>query len=204
MAVYAVEDLVNIALRQIGYPTPIGSIHEGSDASRVALDLYGQIRDELLRVKDWDFARVTVSLGAALKTAPVAGYGAVPWSTAYPPLPWIYSYGYPANCIEVRTLLPTPIFLPEMLPRVVLWEKGNDTALGVPVVLTDLAGAQATITAAIYDPAQWKDPGFIQALVDALAQKFLRPLMGEGDPNVQGQAAQMASGAAMVGTARQG
>lgn len=208
MAVYAIEDVVNMALRDIGYPTPIGSIQEGSPASRVALELYGQTRDEALRMRDWDFARQTVSMGAPLKTAPAGGYGAGGWNSTYPPIPWILEYGYPVGCLEVLTLLPAPIFLPEYLPRVVLWEKYNDPTLnngaGLPTIVTNLFNAQATITAQVYDPAQWKDAGFIKALVDALAQKFLRPLMGEGDPNVEAQALQVAGGAAVAGPGRQG
>ena len=80
MAVYSVEDLCNQALRDIGYSTPIGSINEGSRASRVALEFYGQTRDTILRTKDWDFARQTVSMGNPIKIAPPGGYGGIGWS----------------------------------------------------------------------------------------------------------------------------
>ncbi len=52
-----VEDLVNQALREIGYPKPIQDIYEGSRASKAALDIYFQSRDELLDAHDWPFAR---------------------------------------------------------------------------------------------------------------------------------------------------
>jgi hypothetical protein len=208
MAVYAVEDICNLALRDIGYPTPIGNIYEGSMASRVLLDIYGQERDDLLRERDWEFARQTVSLGAPIKTAPAGGYGAGGWNSTYPPIPWILEYAYPSGIIEVRTLLPAPIFLPEFLPRPVYWEKVNDPTLnngaGATVIVTDLFNAQATVTGQVYNPALWTDAGFIQALVDKLAQKLLRPLMGEGDPNTEQLAAAQAQSSAVVAGQRQG
>lgn len=204
MPVYTVEDLCNQALRSIGYATPIGSIQEGSKASRVALEIYSQTRDTLLQSLDWDFAKRVVSLGAPVKTAPAGGYGVNGWNPAFPMPNWIYEYRYPENVLEVRTLFAPPPLIPELLPRVVLWEKANDPDFAGPVVLTDLANACATVTAGVNDPAQWKDAEFVRALVDSLAQRFLRPLMGEGDPNVQAQAMAVAQAEAERGTARQG
>ena len=77
---------------------PIGTIWEGSPASRVALEVYGQTRDALLNNEDWPFARRAVGL-ALLKTAPVGGYAGLPWTNAYPPPQWIYEYAYPDACI---------------------------------------------------------------------------------------------------------
>ena len=68
----SVESLVNQALRRASYKIEIGSIYEGTTAARAALTLYGQTRDDLIRMKDWDFARQDATL-VLLKTAPVGG-----------------------------------------------------------------------------------------------------------------------------------
>jgi len=204
MPTYTVADICNQAMRDIGYPTPIGDMQEGSRAARVALELYGQTRDTLLQERDWDFAKRLVSLGVPVKTAPAGGYGAGGWNPTYPMADWIYEYLYPANVLEVRTLFAAPALIPEYLPRVVLWEKANDPDFDGPVVLTNLANANAVVTYSVNDPAQWKDAEFIRALVASLAQRFLRPLMGEGDPNVEGHAMQVAQATAARGESRQG
>lgn len=179
----SVEDLCNAALRRVKYPTPIGSIWEGSRASRIALDYYSQTRDNLLNDRDWDFARQSVSLGAAVKTAPAGGYGATTWDPAlYPPLPWQYEYAYPSNCILVRAVRPTPVTLPErnVLPNIFV--VGNDTSSGLKVVLTNLASAMAIISAKITDPSKWQDAGFEEALIDALAVVFEKQFSTEQNP----------------------
>lgn len=179
--VLAVEDLCNQALRRVGYHTPIGWIYEGSPAARAAVELYGQTRDNLLGSRDWDFARQAVTL-LLLKTAPVGGYGLTPWSTAYPPVPWIYEYAFPANCIQVRSVRPTPVMIPEFDPKPNIFVAANDAALGQKVVLTNLANATAVITRQLTDPAQWDDANFVEALVDALAVQFQQAFAG--DPNM--------------------
>lgn len=200
----AVEDICNIALRRIGYPTPIGMMYEGSPASRVAVDAYAEIRDDLLRKRDWEFARQTVSLGNPIKTAPAPGYGIGPWTSAYPPPPWIYEYAYPQNCLEVKCLLPPPIFLPEQMPRWVLFEKANDTVLNAPVILTNLANAFAMITGAVYDPGEWTDPGFVEALIDALAKTFIRAFPTKEGVNANILTDRAAEQAAATANERQG
>jgi hypothetical protein len=183
----AVEDICNQALRQIKYDTPIGWIYEGSRASRVAVEIYSQTRDNLLSDQDWDFARTQVSLILS-KTAPVGGYGATPWSPVYPPVPWIYEYLYPATengyavqAVQVRSVRPTPIFIPEYDPKFWRFVTANDTASQAKVILTDLANAQAVITQQLTDPAQWIDNRFVEALVDALALKFQQAFDGQPD-----------------------
>jgi len=201
--VLAVEDILNAALRRVKYPTPIGSIYEGSRASRIALDYYGQIRDAVLRERDWGFARQTVSLGAALKTAPAGGYGSTPWSAVNnPPLPWGYEYAYPMSCIMVRSVRPTPVALPERNVFPNIFVVGSDTASGSLVVLTNLLNAQATITGRVTNPAAWNDAGFLDALIEALAVEFERQFAQEQNP-VQ-TADRDAEGATMIADMRRG
>jgi hypothetical protein len=172
MSVISPEDLCNLALDRIGYPQAIGSLYEGSKAARVAIRLYGETRDALLSEFDWPFARKSVSLGNPLKTMPVTGYGGSGWDPAlYPPLNWIFSYAYPADCINMRSVLPVPIFPITLMPRVQTYAEGYDEYLGQKVVLTNLPNAQAIITARVTNPNEWQDSSFIDALVDRLASK---------------------------------
>ncbi len=169
-----VEQLVNQSLRRIGYQTEIGYIFEGSVAARAALTVYGQTRDDLLRSKDWPFARQTVAM-TLLKTAPVGGY-VYPtyWTTAYPPAPWIYEYAYPAGCLAMRSVRPTPVLIPEYDPSPNIFVVADDTALmpaPAKVVLTNLANALAVYTGQVTDMTQW-EPMFTEAMVEALARRM--------------------------------
>ena len=169
-----VEDLCNAALRRVGHYVSIGSIYDGSKAARVALDYYAQTRDNLFGLRDWPFLRRSVSLGAPLKSAPPAGYGAIVWTNAYPPLPWLYEYAYPANCIEVRSVRPTPVTLPEYVISPNIFINAYDDASGNKVVLTNLANAQAVITAEVTNPNEWQDNNFSEALINSLAELFAK------------------------------
>ncbi|MEO6779421.1 MAG: hypothetical protein ABI196_00615 [Bradyrhizobium sp.] len=181
---------------------PIGTIWEGSRASRTALEVYGQARDELLLKRDWPFARQAVSL-ALLKTAPVGGYGIAPWTSASPPPPWIYEYGYPASCIMVRALRGVPFIIPDFDPKPRNFVIANDASLGTTskVILTNLAGAQAVITGRIVDPTIF-DPGFTEALVSALALRLQEALSPDAQ-QVKDRAAEEQS-SAMIADARRG
>src|SRR5579863_3833225 len=90
VSVKSVEQVVNLALERIGYPKRIGSIYEGSLAAREALTIYAETRDQLLRLINPDFARKTEALALSGQAAPV---------------PWLYSYVYPVDCIKIRDLI---------------------------------------------------------------------------------------------------
>lgn len=165
-----IEDLINQALSRIRYAVPVGSIFEGSVASRAALQVYGQTRDALFNAKDWDHLRTEVSLGAPVKTAPPGGYGTTPWDPINnPPPPWVYSYNYPDLCVQIRSLRPLPIFIPEFTPQFIRFVTAYDTVSGTKVVLTNAYQPLAVITGQINDPNEWRDAAFTEALIDALA-----------------------------------
>ena len=178
----SVEDICNAALRRVGYPTPIGNMYEGSRASRVALDFYSQTRDALFSEFDWSFLQQEVDLGMPIKTAPPSGYGVTPWNPAVnPPPPWIYEFSYPANCINVRSVRPLPLFIPEAMPRVNIFQQVYDAQLAAKVIVTNLARPLAIITGRVTNPAEWQDNDFIDSLIERLAVLFGREL-GK-DPN---------------------
>ena len=180
----AVEDILNAALRRASYPTPIGNIYEGSRAARVALDLYSQTRDALFGEFDWSFLQQEVDLGMPIKTAPPSGYGITPWNPVLnPPPPWVYEFAYPANAIKVRGVRPLPLFIPEAMPRVNIFQDIYDGQLAAKAIVTNLSRPLAIITARVTNPAEWQDQNFIDSLIERLATLFGREL-GK-DPNAE-------------------
>ena len=119
-------DVINLALRRIGYRLRVGNLLDGSEAASQALDIYAQTRDELLRQSDWGFAERNTAL-TVLKSAPAGGYFPPNlWSSAYPPLPWSYAYDYPEDCLKVRAVKPSPLFLLDPDPLPILFDPAND------------------------------------------------------------------------------
>ena len=161
----APEDVINAALREVGYPRPVAEIYEGSRASRVAIEVYGPARDALLLSQDWDFAYreapLTLSTGA-----PVAGFG--------------YSYIYPADCLRIRYIRLPAVPIPNNDPRPVRWLTYNDQNLEPPGKLIACGIAAATICyiAQITDPSTW-NPVFSRAMVRTLAEIFAFALRDE-------------------------
>ena len=173
------EDLVNLALARIGFEKRIGSIYEGSKAAKLALTLYAQTRDELLRQFGWGFAERSVA-PALLKQAPPGGY--VPptvWSSAYPVIPWKYEYAYPSDCLQVRSVRTAPVFLYDPDPQAEVFSVDNDYALSPPqkVVLCNIANMILIYTGQITDPTTW-EADFIEAFAAALGRRLAPALVG--------------------------
>lgn len=164
-------DIVNASLVRIGYTDLVGELYEGSEASQVALAIYGQTRDEMLRAGDWGFAERNVAL-TLLKQAPPDGY-LTPWTNQYPPLPWLYEYAYNSDMLKVRTVKPTTIFVPNFDPQPFIFSVENDTAYSPPrkVILCNVANAICVYTGQITDPTTW-EADFVEAFIEALGQRL--------------------------------
>jgi hypothetical protein len=171
------EDIINNSLARIGYKLRIGSIYEGSMAAKKALDIYGQTRDELLRQDDWGFAERNAVL-TLIKTAPAlpgGGYGYIPpvvWNPATnPPLPYLFSYTYPGDCLKVRALKTTPLVLPVIDPRPVIYKVSNDNSVtpAVKILSCNLPNAELVYTGQVTDPTTW-EADFTELLCAALAR----------------------------------
>ena len=176
MALSTPEDVVNAALRDIGFGRPVADLYEGSPAARIALDIYGQTRDELLREKDWRFARRTIAL-TLLKSADTLPVGS--WDESRPIPPWRFEYVYPSDAIIIRNLRPNPpqyeggeSFDPYPIRFDVVSDFASTTATtSQKVVLADQEKALANYTVRLTDLTQW-EPSAIGALIKALADKF--------------------------------
>lgn len=169
------EDIVNIALRRIGYKIRVGSLMDGSMAASVALDLFGQTRDEMLRSGDYRFAQWTAP-AVVQKTAP-PNYFDTPWTTAFPQLPWKFQVEYPSDCLKVRAIKPLPGFLFDPLPVENLFTEANDDTSTPPrkCILLNVENALIVYTRQVLEPATW-DVDFVEALAATLSKKFIPQL----------------------------
>jgi hypothetical protein len=170
-------DIVNAALTRLGFKDRVGSMYEGSKASKKALDIYGQTRDQLLREGMWPFSQRDTA-ATLIKSAPVGGY--IPptvWNSTYPPLPWQYEYDYPDDCLEVRAVKPAPILIPNFAPRPFLFTVANDS--NQRVILSNVANAIITYVGQVTDPTDMP-PDFVEAFVASLARR-LAPVLANLD-----------------------
>lgn len=178
-AVQSPADLVNLVLARIGYPLRVGNLYEGSKAAKKALDVYAQERDALLRDGEWPFAQGDVA-GTLLKSAPVGGYlPPIVWSNQYPPLPWLFEYGYPNDGLKIRSVKPTPIFVPNYSPQPNLFSEANDSSVPGRVVLSDVPNAIIVYTRQVTNPNDWP-VDFADALAERLG-RVLGPVLANLD-----------------------
>jgi hypothetical protein len=177
--VTSVSDVVNLALQRIGYAGRIGSIYDGSEAAKDALDIYGQTRDDMLREGDgWPFASRSAA-GVLLKSAPVGGYFPPnTWTSAYPAQPWRFEYGYPDDCLELRACKPAVYFVPNFSPQPYTFAISNDNGYTPArrVILSNVQDAMLTYTGQVTNPATWPND-FIEAFAAALGQRLAPALM---------------------------
>lgn len=171
-------DVVNLALQRIGYKGRVGNLYDGSAAAKDALDIYAQTRDELLRQNDWGFAERNVNL-TLLKFAPPGGYiPPLTWSSQYPPLPWLFEYAYPNDCLKVRAVKSVPLFVPNFDPQPNVFTIANDNALDPPakVILCNAPDATLVYTGQVTSPALW-EADFIEAIAAALGRRLAPTLV---------------------------
>lgn len=185
------EDIVNVALGQIGYPIPVSNLYEGSRAADAALKIYGQTRDEMLRIEDYGFAERNVNL-AVLKVANVNGYFPPnQWSgTTNPPVPWLFSYTYPDDCLKVRAIKEQPLFALDYDPQPIVFKIENDNYYtpSRKVVLCNVENAMMVYTGQVTDPTTWES-SFVETFAAELGRR-LAPTLASMD------AAKFAAGAA--------
>lgn len=167
-------DVVNDALRRIGYRLRVANLFDGSEASGFALDIYGQTRDTMMRGGDWRFCERNVN-AVLLKAAPAGGYFPPnAWDPAtYPPPPWLFTYEYPDDCLRVRQMKAQPEFAVNPSPQPTLWAELNDNGATPPVrvVACNTADAIMVYAGRVTDPAEWP-VDFTEALCAGLARRL--------------------------------
>ncbi len=171
-------DIVNAAVTRVGYKDRVGSLYEGSKLAKKALDIYGETRDQLLRQGEWPFAQRD-AVGTLIKSAPVGGY--VPptiWDPiTYPPLPWLFEYAYPGDCIKVRAVKPQPILVPNFSPQPYIFAIANNG--NQRVILSMVQNAVVTYVGQITDPTDMPED-FVEAFLASLARR-LAPVLANLD-----------------------
>lgn len=180
-----VEQLCNQALLAAGLAhRRIDDIFEGTPEAKVALELFGQARDELQRAKDWSFNRRTLPLTLLKGPPPPGGYSALqPWSNVYPFPGFLFEYAYPSDCLILKAVIWPPDVQPDLDPLPAVYRVDNDEApnvSGTPpvasgpqakVILTNVNQAVGVYRAQVTDPTLW-EPDFTMTLVADLGRKF--------------------------------
>lgn len=171
-----------MAARAAGLPMRTQEIYEGSDLSKVALELYGQCRDSLLDLKDWSFNRHTAPLTVLKGPPPPGGYSfATPWSNLYPAPGFLYEYAYPSDAVDLRAIIAPPGLMPDLDPVPAVWRVDNDsmpnivngvaTGPAAKVIYANVTNAIAVYRSRVTNPLLF-DPGFVDALVSLLGKRF--------------------------------
>jgi hypothetical protein len=97
-------DVVQQAIDASGADYLLGDIEDGSRPAQIALRAYPHCLEQLLRAANWDFARKQANLTLiADATGQTVGVGNVV------PVPWIYEYGYPSDCVKARFIPWNPL-----------------------------------------------------------------------------------------------
>lgn len=187
-------DICNIALQEIGARATVSQIDpsDGSNEGDICSIIYGPKIRALHRAAHWNFARKQAAL-TQLKAAVINGVV----STNPPPIPWLFEYAYPVDCIKARYIIPysssldgqpsipfttgmTPFSLVQTAP-LVPFIVGTDTDSGgnvVRVILSNFPVATLVYTADYSQLPDLWDPHFSSAadsylgawLVNALAR----------------------------------
>lgn len=90
-------DVGQQALDAAGIDFTIGDLEEGTRPAQVLLRAYGQCLRQLLRAAPWDFARKQVPLICIGDMT-----GQTPNVSTVVPIPWVYEYRYPSDCMKMR------------------------------------------------------------------------------------------------------
>jgi hypothetical protein len=169
-------DLANQALAAIGTRSSIADVdnEQSEEANQIRLQ-YDNALASVLGSAHWNFARAQVAL-TVLKDA-AAG------DTV--PAPWAYEYAYPANCAQVRYIMPTLDYTPgvgvspQATPvRFVVSLDADDNGNDQKVILTNQPQAIAVYTKLITNVALF-DPLFNRAFAAYLGHLICMALTGD-------------------------
>jgi len=181
--------LCNIALGQIAARAQITGLSPPAPPNNVAAQVMAQLyqvqADAIFRAAHWNCARKQAAL-TLLKAASGTPENPSGSNYAAPPIPWLYEYGYPDDCLKVRFVMPLPnpqlsgqiafmtnvgvSYMPlvntsmPFVPAVDTDQDGNQ----IRVILSNARQAQAVYTARIANVDLW-DPNLQNAVIGALA-----------------------------------
>lgn len=162
-------DVVNQALMLVGGNMPlvtgVAPNFDDSVAGKAAAMLYVPCVATVARQFEWDFSRSTVALVASGNVAP---------------FPWTFEFIYPANAVEIWTLIPPTLADPfDPLPVNFVVANVLVSSVQTKVIHTDLANPLAVCN---NNPAEslW-DSMFREAVVRLLASEMSMAIAGKPD-----------------------
>lgn len=194
-------DIANQALSSIGTRSTILDFAEVSPEAEAVSLWYDNVRQTLLRMSQWGFARFFQNL-ALVKSAPGTPTNPNPtidpnlsWDPQFPPPPWLFEYAYPSDCLMARYVVAAstqqlsgvPIF---SINSPTPWQTMGPPVKSIIVTDKDVNGAffkaictnqpQATLcyTADVLDPNIW-DAAFSSAMIAGLASSMAIALTGD-------------------------
>lgn len=185
-------NICNRSLLSIGSQAQISSFNEGSAQANAAATLFTPTFEQLARSAPWNCLRkeAVLTLLAAAQGTPENPDGT---TLPLPPTPYLYSYAYPSDCLQMRFIMPSlpapnagvpifsvntsaPTWLPNggQIPYTVAYSTDvNNNPINV--VLTNQSQAIAVYTVNQPNPQIW-DSLFQAAMVASLAAYFVPAL----------------------------
>lgn len=102
-------EVCNSALAMMGARDTITALNDGSNEANNCNLIFSRVRNQVLEMAPWTFARKTALLNL-VKAAPGVPespvQGASQWIPSYPAPPWLYEYQYPSDCACMRYICP--------------------------------------------------------------------------------------------------
>lgn len=160
-------DICNRALQLIGNRNMIADLCDSSEEAHDCNLHYASLRNQVLSMVNWNFARKTAILHL-VKAAPgtAENPSSVPgWTSSHPAPPWLYEYHVPRDLVRLRFITPAlnqtfngpPIFSTSHMPYLPMdagppaqFIMGTDT-IGTVTPITNITKADpAVVTAAAH------------------------------------------------------
>ena len=175
--------ICNLALDAAGTRATISSLQENSAEGRACARQYGPCLTAMLQAAHWNFARKQAAL-SVLKDGTVSPSQNVP-------VPWLYEYAYPSDCVQARFVMPQFQNAPSTTEGIVVpqyWvgppvrfivstdlDSGGNT---IKCILTNMPQAVLVYTSLVTDTGLFDDQ-FVQALAFYIAHRISIPLSGD-------------------------
>lgn len=173
--------IANLALDVIGTRSTIASLDEDSNEANAISRHWDNAVDCCLRSAHWNFARRQVAL--TLLQDGTQGQSV--------PLPWLYEYAYPSDCVLFRQLMPTmqvnpvtavgipaPVVAYGPTPRVLVGTDLDINGNSIEVILTNQPQAIGVYTFRNSNTAMW-DALFVEELAAYLGSRVCLALTGD-------------------------
>lgn len=202
--------ICNLALDAAGTRATITTLAEPSSEARACARQYGPCLTAMLQAAHWNFARKQAAL-SLLKDGTVTPSQNVP-------VPWLYEYAYPSDCVQARYLMPQfqvsntttqgdVIVPPYWIGPPVRFIVSTDLDSGgntIKVILSNMPQAVLVYTSLVTDTGLFDDV-FVQALAYYIAHRISIPLSGDKTlARTNGQLAQQLANQAEASNGNEG